>query len=139
MKKDTILRTFIQKVWNEGNVDAIPEFIADTYKVIHDPGDPWDGMELDVAGFQDRVSTSRAPIPDQCFDIQELYENENSVCITWLWSGTHAGEIAGTPPSGKKLYMSGATVYYFHNNKITGHWQIADRLGVFQQIQTNQG
>lgn len=137
MKKDTILRTFIQKVWNEGNINAIPEFIADKYKVIHDPGDPWDGMELDVAGFQDRVSTSRAPIPDQYFDIQELYENENSVCITWLWSGTPVAEIAGIPPSGKKLYMSGATVYYFNNNKITGHWQIADRLGVFQQMRAN--
>lgn len=138
MKKEPILRAFIQKVWNEGDIDAIPEFLADKYKIFHDPGDPWDGMELDVAGFQDRVSASRAPIPDQRFDIQELYENENSVCITWHWSGTHLGEIAGVPSSGKKLYMSGATIYYFENTKITGHWQVADRLGVFQQLRANQ-
>jgi steroid delta-isomerase-like uncharacterized protein len=137
MKKE-ILRSFIQKVWNEGNIDVIPEYIADKYSVIHDPGDPWDGMELDIAGFQNRVSKSRAPVPDQCFEIQELYENENSVCITWLWNGTHLEEIAGIPPSGKKLYMSGATVYYFQNNRITGHWQIADRLSVFQQLQANR-
>jgi steroid delta-isomerase-like uncharacterized protein len=94
-------------------------------------------MELDVAGFQDRVSTSRAPAPDQLFDIQESYENENSVCITWLWSGTQVKTIAGIPPSGKELHMSGATVYYFENNRITGHWQVADRLGVFQQLQAS--
>lgn len=137
MKKE-IVEDFIQKVWNEGNVVAIPNFIAEKYKIIHDPGDPWDGMELDVVGFQDRVSRSRAPVPDQCFEIQELYENENSVCITWLWSGTHVGEIAGIPPSGKELRMSGVTVYHFQNNRITGHWQVADRLSVFQQMQANQ-
>jgi len=137
MKKE-ILKTFIQKVWNEGDIAAIPDHIAEKYTVLHDPGDPWDGMELDVAGFQNRVSTSRAPVPDQIFEIQELYENPDSVCITWLWSGTHFGEVSGIPPSGKKLHMSGATVYYFQNNKITGHWQIADRLGIFQQMQTNQ-
>jgi steroid delta-isomerase-like uncharacterized protein len=135
--KIEILKAFIQKVWNEGNIEAIPEFIAEKYTIIHDPGDPWDGMELDVAGFQDRVSTSRAPAPDQCFDIQESYENENSVCIMWLWSGTQVGTIAGIPPSGKELHMSGATVYYFENNRITGHWQVADRLGVFQQLQSS--
>jgi len=138
MKRE-ILQRFIQTVWNEGNIDAIPEFIAEKYTVIHDPGDPWDGMELDVAGFQDRVSTSRAPVPDQRFEINELYESESSVCVTWFWTGTHLGEIAGIPPSGKKLHMSGATVYYFENNRITGHWQIADRLGVFHQLHANQG
>ena len=137
MKKE-ILREFIQRVWNEGDIEAIPEFISDKYKVIHDPADPWEGKTLDVAGFQNRVTISRAPVPDQCFDIQELYENDNSVCITWLWTATHLGEVAGIPPSGKKIHMSGATVYYFENNRITGHWQIADRLGVYHQLQANQ-
>lgn len=93
MKKE-ILKGFIQKVWNEGNISAIPDYIADKYTVIHDPGDPWDGMDLDVAGFQNRVLISRAPVPDQRFEIQDLYENKDSVCMTWLWSGTHLGEIS---------------------------------------------
>ena len=36
--------------------------------------------------------------------------------------------------------MSGATVYYFDDSeRISGHWQIADRLGVFQQLRRNAG
>lgn len=31
--------------------------------------------------------------------------------------------------------MPGATVYYFENDRIAGHWQIVDRLSVFQQLQ----
>jgi hypothetical protein len=32
--------------------------------------------------------------------------------------------------------MSGATVYMFDaDDRLTGHWQIADRLGAYQQLQ----
>ncbi|PLY01441.1 MAG: hypothetical protein C0622_07340 [Desulfuromonas sp.] len=30
--------------------------------------------------------------------------------------------------------VEGATVYYFAGDRITGHWQIADRLSIFQQL-----
>lgn len=136
--KTEIVKSFIQKVWNEGDVTAISQFVADHYTIIHDPGDPWDGKTLDVAGFKDRVLQLRAPVPDQCFNLREAYENESSVCVTWLWCGTHKGTIAGYAPTGKALHMSGATVYYFQNDKIAGHWQIADRLSVFQQLQAHQ-
>ncbi len=136
--KAQLLRAFIKDVWNEGRIDAIPGFMADTYTVFHDPGDPWDGMVLDVEAFQHRVATSRAPVPNQAFEIQTLYENDDSVCITWLWCGTHLGDISGFPATGKQLRMSGATVYFFENGKITGHWQVADRLAIYQQLQANQ-
>ncbi len=136
--KKIILEEFIQKVWNEGNIDIIPHYIAEEYTVLHDPGDPWDGMVLDLAAFQARVSSSREPVPDQFFDIQHSFENDDSVCITWLWRGTHRGDISGFQPSGKTLRMSGSTVYFFRDEKITGHWQVVDRLGIFQQLQGNK-
>jgi predicted ester cyclase len=49
------------------------------------------------------------------------------------------GDIPGFPASGKQIKMSGATVYYFEGNRITGHWQITDRLGVFQQLSKLSG
>jgi predicted ester cyclase len=42
--------------------------------------------------------------------------------------------LVGFPPSGRTLRMSGATVYDFEGDRITGHWQIIDRLGVFLQL-----
>ena len=134
MKKN-LLTEFIRKVWNEGDIEAASNYIASTYTIHHDPGDPWEGMTLDLEGFKDRVKKSRAPVPDQCFNLQEIFENEGCVAITWLWQGTHLGEIAGFPASGKQIEMSGATVYYFEGDRITGHWQIADRLSVFRQLQ----
>ena len=132
--KTELLHAFIEQVWNRGEIDSIPDYIGSSYTIYHDPGDPWEGQTLDAKGLQERVSISRAPVPDQRFDIQRSFEDERGVCITWLWQGTHLGELAGFPPSGRTLTMSGATVYSFTNDLISGHWQIADRLGVFQQL-----
>ena len=135
MRKNRLLE-FIERVWNDGDVEAGAEFIGPAYAIHHDPGDPGEGQTLDLAGFKDRVRKSRAPVPDQRFAIQEIYENESSVAIMWLWQGTHTGDIAGFPVTGKTLHMSGATVYTFEGDRITGYWQIADRLAIFRQLQS---
>lgn len=129
-----ILTAFIREVWCEGHVDAADKYLAPTYRIRHDPGDPWDGRELDLAGYKERVRTLRRAFPDQSFAIQGLFADGDAVAVTWLWTATHQGDIPGFPATGKPLAMSGATVYYFAGDKLAGHWQITDRLGVYQQL-----
>jgi steroid delta-isomerase-like uncharacterized protein len=132
------LAAFIRRVWDEGDVEAAAEFLADRYTIHHDPGDPWDGKVLDLAGFKDRVTMSRAAFPDQRFDTQGLFADQGGVVMTWLWSATHLGDLPGFEASRRTIRMSGATVYMFDGDeRITGHWQITDRLGVYQQLQQN--
>ena len=129
-----ILTQFIREVWTEGKVEASDKYIASKYTIHHDPGDPWDRKVLDLEGYKERVRISRAPFPDQRFDIQGLFADGDAVVVTWYWTGTHRGDIPGFPASGRQIKMSGATVYYFEGDKISGHWQITDRLGVYQQF-----
>lgn len=132
------LAEFIRRVWDDGDLDAVDAYLADTYTIHHDPGDPWDGQRLDRAGFKDRVAKSRAAFPDQRFATQALIAEGDSVVMTWLWSGTHCGDLPGFPATGRIIRMSGATVYGFEQDlRLTGHWQITDRLGVYQQLQQN--
>ena len=129
-----ILTQFIREVWSEGNVEASDKYIAPKYTIHHDPGDPWDHKELDLPGYKQRVRLSRAPFPDQRFEIQGLFADGNAVVVTWFWTGMHKGDIPGFPASGRQIRMSGATVYYFDGSRLTGHWQITDCLGVYQQL-----
>jgi steroid delta-isomerase-like uncharacterized protein len=129
-----ILTEFTREVWSEGDIEASDKYIAPKYTIHHDPGDPWEGKKLDLAGYKERVKTLRAAFPDQHFDIQGLFADGDAVVMTWLWSATHKGEIPGFPATGKPIKMSGATVYYFDGSRLTGHWQITDRLGVYQQL-----
>jgi steroid delta-isomerase-like uncharacterized protein len=132
------LVAFISAVWDKGRADAADDYIAARYTIHHDPGDPWDGQTLDLAGYKDRVHRSRAAFPDQAFAIQALVEEGDAVVMTWLWSATHSSDLPGFPATGKTVRMSGATAYFFDSaDRLTGHWQITDRLGVFQQLQAN--
>ena len=137
-KADTrkrLLADFIRAVWDEWRADAAGAFLAPAYAIRHDPGDPWDGRTLDHAGFKERLLLSRAPFPDQRFDVQAMFADGDAVVMTWLWSATHRGDVAGFAATGRTITMSGATAYFFDaDNRLTGHWQITDRLGVFQQL-----
>ncbi len=133
-RRKRLLTEFIREVWSDGNIDRSGRYLAPRYTIHHDPGDPWDKMELDLEGYKERARLSRGPFPDQRFDVQELFADGDAVVVTWFWTATHAGDIPGFPASGKPITMSGATVYYFEGDRISGHWQITDRLGVFQQL-----
>lgn len=132
------LARFLRRVWDDGDAEAATEFLAPAYVIHHDPGDPWDGQTLDLAGFQDRVIRSRAAFPNQRFEVQAMLADGDQVAMTWLWSATHLGDLPAFPATGRTIRMSGATVYGFDaDDRLTGHWQISDRLGVYQQLQRN--
>jgi predicted ester cyclase len=133
------VREFLDEVWSGGNIAACASYLAPAYTIHHDPGDPWEGQTLDLASFQSRARASRAPFPDQRFLIQRVFADGETVAVTWAWGATHAGDIPGFPATGKPVKMSGATVYFLDSaTRICGHWQIADRLGVFQQLQASK-
>lgn len=137
-ERKKLLALFIEEVWSQGRIEACDDFIGETYAVRHDPGDRWDGQVLSRDGFKERVRLSRAPCPDQRFAIVSILEDGEAVAIAWTWAATHQGEIGGFAPTGKRLTMSGLTVYDFDaQNRIRGHWQLADRPGVFQQLNRN--
>ena len=77
------LAQFIRHIWDEGNVDVAGEYLAETYTIHHDPGDPWAGAVLDLAGFKDRVLKSRAAFPDQVFNTQAMFADNGAVVMTW--------------------------------------------------------
>jgi steroid delta-isomerase-like uncharacterized protein len=128
------LTDFLRVVWTLGDAEAADRFLAARYTIHHDPGDPWEGRTLDLEGFKDRVRRSRAPFPDQAFDVQALVEEADRVVAAWLWTATHLGDFPGYPASGKPLRMSGITVYDFAGDRLCGHWQVVDRLSILAQL-----
>jgi steroid delta-isomerase-like uncharacterized protein len=138
MNRKTLLTAFIEEVWSRGRIEACDDFIGETYTVRHDPGDPWDGQTLSRDTFKERVRTSRAPFPDQRFTPISVLEDGEAVAIAWTWTASHKGDIPGFPATGARLTMSGLTVYDFDGqNRIRGHWQVADRLGIVRQLARN--
>lgn len=140
MLRKELITAFLEDVWSSGKVDACDHFVGPYYTVRHDPGDPWNGRRLTREEFKDRVRKSRGPFPDQRFHIQSLLEDGGCVAVAWTWTATHQGDVPGFPATGQPLEMSGLTVYDFDEaGLISGHWQVSDRLGIFQQLQGAKG
>ena len=133
----TILREFMDEVWNKGNLDAADKFIAFPYVIHSDPGDQWEGQSLDLPTFKKRVLYSRQTFPDLHFAVKEIIGEGDKVVISWDLEGTHRGDIPGLPATGKRVKVPGLTIYYFSGGKITGHSQVIDRLGFMQQVMPN--
>lgn len=129
-----ILINFLEDVWNQGRVEAVDHYLSSSYTIHHDPGDPWDGKTLSIDAFKDRLVQSRAMAPDQTFTIERMVEEGQAIAVGWTWSGTHLGDIPDIPATGRHITMSGLTIYDFEGDRLCGHWQVADRLSVFQQL-----
>lgn len=134
MSRKALLADFLETVWSQGDVSRLAQFLAESYWLEHDPGDPWEGQRLSRAGFRDRVLTSRAGAPDQRFTVVQMVEEAGTIAAAWTWAGTHLGDLPGLPASGRAITMSGLTLYRFQGARICGHWQVADRLSVFRQL-----
>ena len=125
------LESFIREVWGPG---GRPSGRALTRRGLHDPPRPRRSVGGAHAG-RGRLQGARppvaGPVPDQKFDVQRLCADGDAVAMTWLWRATHLGDVPGFPATGETLRMSGATTYLFTaDDKLSGHWQITDRLGI---------
>lgn len=125
-------------VWSEGDADAARAVLAPSYVIHHDPGDAWEERTLDPDGYVARVRELRAPFPDQRFVVRHRSVDGDTVAIAWDWTATHRGDIPGFAASGQIITMTGSTFYFTRAGKVTGHWQIADRLSVFRQLAAHQ-
>ena len=92
MKKETLIREFIQKVWNEKDFDSITKYVASGYTIYKDPSDPWEGRALNFEEFAMRLDYSFDSFPDIHFEIQTAISDGDDITITWIMSGTNSGK-----------------------------------------------
>jgi steroid delta-isomerase-like uncharacterized protein len=134
MENSALLAQFMNRVWSSGDADAVDEFLADSYVIYSDPGDPWDGKTLSRVEFKERLRQSRAPFPDLSFEITDTVAEGEKVAIAWIMCGTNVAPLGGRPPTGRGIAVAGMTVYYFSHGRIAGHRQVVDRMTVARQL-----
>jgi steroid delta-isomerase-like uncharacterized protein len=133
-KNKELLKRLFEEVWNQGKLDVADELIAPEYTIKHDPGDAWEGKTIDHATYKERINMSRQVLPDQQFVIEEMVAEDGKVAVSWRFTGTQTGNLPAMPATNRKVNISGLTIYYFENDKITGHWQVFDKLGLLTQL-----
>ena len=126
-----IVSRYREEVWNEGNLDAVDDYIASNY-VRHDPGLPEEvsGPEA-VKGL---VSMYRAAFPDLHLTLEDMFAEGDKVVQRLTGRGTHQGELMGIPPIGKQVTVTMIEIFRLVEGKIAEQWVSLDNLGMLQQL-----
>jgi steroid delta-isomerase-like uncharacterized protein len=118
------------EVWNQGDLDAVDEFVSDTY-VRHDPNTP------EVRGPEEEkqlMAMYLSAFPDFHFTIEDMVAEEDKVVGRLTARGTHKGELLGIPPTDKQVTLTMTETFRLAEGKIAEQWVNMDALGMMQQL-----
>jgi len=128
----TVSRRFFEEVWNKGDLAVINEIITKDH-VNSGPG-TIPGLPNGPEGSKQFVTVYRNAFPDVHFTIDDQIAEGDKVVTRWSAEGTHKGELAGLPATGKFSTVTGISVNRLVNGKIAESWGIFDEFGMMQQL-----
>jgi len=118
------------EMWNQGDLDIANEVFAENF-VNHDPS--WLQV-VDLASYKQWASDMFASAPDMNFTVDFLIVEGNKVAGRWIGDWTDTGGMAGKPPTGKQITVTGIDIIRCADGKIVERWWAKDILGVMQQL-----
>ena len=124
-------RRIFEDVWNRKNLSAVDDLISADY-VHHDPSSP--AVPSGVDGYKQFVNSYMNAFPDAHFTIDDAFTDGQNEVTRWTVVGTHEGELAGIPRTGRRFSVTGITIARIANGKITESWNNWDALGLMQQL-----
>ncbi|MFD9316610.1 ester cyclase [Streptomyces sp. NPDC060053] len=124
-------RRFFETIGTRGELPALDSLMAEEYH-DHDPANEQDTMGMDA--MRREIEMWRGGF-DLAFSLDDQIEQGDRVCNRWTWSGTHKGDFMGIPATGKRVTMTGTTVFRCREDgKIAEAWWQYDRLGLMAQL-----
>lgn len=133
MAKGTdVARRLIDDFWNGRNAGAVNELLAADARV-HDANTPDYGSGPEA--YKKVFTLYTTAFPDVRLTIDgDLIESGDRVVMRWTAKGTHQGDLRGIAPTGRKMDVSGITIFRFAEGKIAEQWTNWNALGLMQQL-----
>src|SRR5512141_779886 len=127
-----LIERFYKDVIESGNLDLVDELAADSY-VDHQEALP--GQPSGKDGVKFFVSTMRSAFPDiKVKEIQPSLSAGNMEACHVVLTGTHRGELAGIPATGKSVEFDCTDIIRVDDGKVAEHWGTTDNMSIMRQI-----
>ena len=130
VRNKTLMRRFYEELWSRGNLEAIPELVAEDFVDHQAPAGQTYGREA-LAGL---VLMWRTGFPDMRETVEDLISEGDKVAGRFLMRGTHRGEFMGIAPTGRSVTMSGIDIVRITEGKISEFWYAEQTLELMQQL-----
>jgi steroid delta-isomerase-like uncharacterized protein len=104
--------------FSTGGVDLLDEVVAEGF-IDHDP---MPDQPAGLVGLKQAVGSFRSAFPDGEMVIEDLVAEGNKVVARVSMSGTHRGEYAGLPGTGRLIRSEGVEIFRIDGGKIVEGW-----------------
>lgn len=125
-----LLRGYVAEVWGQGNLDALETFLAPEFRrhlsPLHEPL----GRETQI----ERLAGFRAAFPDITITVEDVVAEDDRVAFRSVMRGTHSGEFAGIPATGKRVTVALLDVIRVENGKFAEQWGGPDVFDMLRQL-----
>jgi steroid delta-isomerase-like uncharacterized protein len=119
------------QVWNDGDVSVYDEILhPDFVRHEMDIKDDMVGIEAN----KKNVQFNRTAFPDFHVSADNAIFIEDTIVMRWTLTGTHLGDFAEIPPTGRKIKLSGVSISKIVNGKVREQWCYYNQMAGFAQI-----
>jgi steroid delta-isomerase-like uncharacterized protein len=114
---------------NDGKAEAVGELVTDDYL----ENDPLPGQGTGRDGVIDRFSMIVDGLAPR-FTVHDVVAEGDKVVVRWTNAGTHVGEFAGIPATGRAFTIGGIDIYRIADGLLAEHWHQLDQLSMLGQL-----
>ncbi|WP_327351137.1 ester cyclase [Streptomyces sp. NBC_01304] len=118
------------RLWNHGDLSAIDDHCGPHLRT-HLPDV---SEELGAAALEQAVLDRRRALPDTRYRTLDVLAEGDLVLLRAEYRGTHRGELAGLPPTGRAVCATETTLFRFEDGRVVELWQQSDGLAVMTQL-----
>ncbi len=132
-ENEKVVRRLVQEGVNANQPEMLESVIARDVRVH--PGTP--GAAPDTEGLEELgVAFGRfhAAFPDLHIALDDVIAAGDRVAARWTATGTHRGELAGIPATGRAVRWGGIDVYRLDDGMIVEWWRNDDFVGLLHQL-----
>ena len=112
---------------SQGNFDAVEEIVAPDYELHPEEVQGPDGLREMVEAYRSALSGLRVTVDQQ-------FTEGDYVATRFTITGTHDGDLMGTPPTGRDVSFTMLTISRCRDGRIEEEWEIADVMSLLAQI-----
>jgi predicted ester cyclase len=125
-----VVRKFYKDMWDNANVDLIPEIFQPGFTFRGSLGPVLVGFDQ----FADYVRWVTDSLENYTSDILDLYEDGNVVTGKLRFHGIHRKPMFGHAPTGRHVWWYGAPIFKFQGDKVSDLWVLGDIHGLIGRL-----
>jgi steroid delta-isomerase-like uncharacterized protein len=124
-----IMERFTSEFLTTGDASLAEEFLSPDI-VLHFAGQQQRGRDTYLAV----VAANGDTFEDLVWTVEEMVADGDAVAVRYTMTGTHRGDFAGIPPTGKAVVAQSMAFYRLADGQIVEERAQLDMLGILQQL-----